>query len=122
MTIAEHLTKDERSALVYAESCAVDRGGLLEAKRMNGADHVALCKFQQAGLLTWGRIPSCCLPAPSHFSSSPTHWVRLTEEGWVLAGELRRLRSHQLGPYSTAVFAVVDEDADKKQQVEKLKP
>lgn len=104
------MTKDEKSIILYAETCIVDKGSLMEGARMNAADHEALKRFQAAGILTYGRILSCC-PTPSHFSSQPTHWVRFTDEAWTLATALRRQRATQLGPYSTAVFAAVDERA-----------
>lgn len=106
----DDLNRDQRSILLYAESVTVDNGGLLEGQRMNADDHENLDAFQRRGFLTWGRIPYCALEArPSHFTSRPTHWVRLTEEGWALAVACRRKRAEQVGPYAELVWTAVAE-------------
>lgn len=96
------LTKDERSILCYAETCAVDNGGLMEARRMNTDDLLTLKRFVKAGLIHHARIKAALLgKGPSiHY----THWVELTDAGWKLAAECRRLRGDQRGPYARAVF------------------
>lgn len=101
------LTRDERSVLLYAESCMVDQGGLLEGARMNASDFEALNKFQAEGLLIWGRIPGAMLGKHGFSKSSPTHWVRFATEAWALAAELRQRRSLQVGPYARSVFEAV---------------
>lgn len=85
------LTKAQRSMLVYAESCLVDQGGLLQAIRMNDDDYAALKHFADQGLLQYGRIPFKALETLAHPSAGPlTHWVTFTDEGWALAHQLRR--------------------------------
>lgn len=86
------LTRDERNALLYAETCVVDYGGLLEGIRMNEDDHRALDEFQAEGLLTWGRIPGTLLTS---FSRQVTHWVTFTDGAWTLANRLRRARAEK---------------------------
>jgi hypothetical protein len=91
MTITpETVTRDQRSALLYVESCAVEYGGLLEGIRMNEADHKALTELSDAGFLTYGRIPGKMLGT---FQRGVTHWCDLTETGWALAQQLRRARA-----------------------------
>lgn len=108
------MSKDERSCLLYVESCCVDKGGLLEGERMNAADHEALSKFRELGLVESGRIPFRLIAErPPHLRSKPTHWARLSPEGWRLAHSFRTLRAEQLGPYSTAIFADVGALADE---------
>ena len=84
------MTRDQRSILLYAESCAVEHGGLLEGIRMNKDDHAALDDLAQAGMLTWGRTPGKLLGT---FQRNVTHWCDLTEAGWALAFQLRRERA-----------------------------
>lgn len=103
---AEAMTRDERSCLVYVESCAVDCGGMLTGERMNADDHAALKRFAEDGLLTSGRIPACLLGKGPR---GLTHWAKLTDAGWSLAHQLRRARAEQVGPYATSVLAEVDE-------------
>lgn len=100
------MTKDQKSVLLYAETCAVDKGSLLEGVRMNEADHEALRVLQEMGFLKYGRIPYRLIEErPSWFQSNPTHWVKITDAGWALASACRKARSSHLGPYSDAVFA-----------------
>lgn len=83
------LTKVERSIILYAETCCVDAGGLLEGERMNADDMTALRKFADAGILTFGRIPARLLESLSGLRL-PTHWITFTDEAWQLAQALRR--------------------------------
>lgn len=99
--IPDEMTRDERSFLLYAESCCVDAGGLLVAERMNADDHAAAARFVALGLMTFGRIPSELLATSF---ASPTHYAELTEAGWQLAWQLRRERGDKRGPKATAVF------------------
>lgn len=97
------MNKDERSMLVYAETCVVDHSGLLEGKRMNRADMDALKKFKAAGLLDYGRIPAALLNS----SYGKTHWVTFNESAWTLAHQLRRVCAQQIGPTRKAVDAML---------------
>jgi hypothetical protein len=98
------LTKDERSFLLYVETCCVDGGGLLVGVRMNAEDHAAAAKFVEAGLLaSFGRIPSALL-GRSGSPQGATHYAELTDAGWLLAHTLRRERAKRRGPYATSVF------------------
>lgn len=98
-------SKDDKSMLLYAETCVVDHGGLLEGQRMNGADLKALLKFEHDGLARSGRIPAALL-GEYKGTRKPTHWIKLTPFGWAVAHELRRWRARDeaRGPYATAVF------------------
>lgn len=83
------ITREQRSALLYAESCAVDHSGLLEGLRINSTDLVALDELEAAGMVTHGRIPGKLLG--SFRVRHATHWCDLTDAGWALAHELRRM-------------------------------
>ncbi|MCM2546162.1 hypothetical protein [Burkholderia glumae] len=107
----ETLTKDERSMMLYAESCCVDYSGLLEACRMNNEDMAALRRFQEAGLLTFGRVPAKLLGQLASYGRKPTHWVTLSESGWNFAWTLRLRRSKQVSPSRKAVDEVLAERA-----------
>lgn len=100
-----HWTKDERSQLLYAESCAVDQGGLMEQQKMNLTDGYIMDRLQAAGILTWGRIPGRVLTdGPRVPGKDFTHWCELKPEGWRLASLGRQLRSYQKGPMARATF------------------
>lgn len=89
------LSRDEKSVLLYAETCLIERGGLLEGMRMNEADIQALKKFKEAGSLDFGRIPSKTIGTliHPHNGGQYTHWVTFHEPAWQAAHALRRLRS-----------------------------
>lgn len=98
----ESMTRDERSCLVYLETCAVDAGGLVEGVRMNGEDHAAIARFSAAGLLRFERIPSSLLGTGA--KDSWTHIVELLPDGWALAHRLRQGRVKR-GPFATICIA-----------------
>ena len=78
-TCADNLTKAERSLLLYAETCAVDGKGRLDARRMNDIDIAALQKFN--GVLL-------------DFTANGGGVV-LRDEGWAVVGLLRRRRAER---------------------------
>lgn len=103
---AETMTKDEKSCLLYIETCCVDRGGLLEGCRLNAADHAAIGLFKTHGLLTRaGRIPAKLL------KNSSTHYAELSDAGWELAHQLRRWRARPEArfPSQAAIFEAITE-------------
>lgn len=110
MTITiETITREQRSILVYAENCAVEHGGLLEGIRMNVDDHHALVELEAAGILAHGRVPGKLLG--SFRERQVTHWCDLTDAGWELATQLRRLRSKKANTARAKVDAVLAQRA-----------
>jgi hypothetical protein len=89
--------RDHHSALLYAETRAVDHGGRLDQRHMRTArdyptrlnngvlvightDYDCLADAQHAGLLTWDENEEV---------------VRFTEAGWAYVGKLRRERAER---------------------------
>lgn len=104
---AASLTKNQRSILVYAETCLVDKSGLLSGERMNRQDLDDLDMFQAESYLRYGRIKLDLIPPRSgadHF----THWVIFNPRAWALASELRQLRAEQRSPAAVAIFKEVE--------------
>ncbi len=87
----EDMTVDERSLLLYVETCAVNYGGLVHCQRINADDREILKRWDSEGFLYFSRITlkSLQLLQDKHY----TELVRLTEEAWTLAHEERRARS-----------------------------
>lgn len=106
----ETITRDQRSILMYAETCAVDHGGLLEGIRMNTADLSALKELAEAGILTYGRIPGKLLG--TFRVRQATHWCDLTDAGWTLAHGLRRARAAKPDTIRKIVNDVMAERAE----------
>lgn len=91
------LTHDEKSVLLYAESCLVDSRGLMKSVKMNAEDMNCLKRFKMEGLIDYGRIPFHEINHPTVFSN--THWVSFSEEAWTLVHNLRRERA-EVSPIS----------------------
>lgn len=104
------ITRDQRSILMYAETCAVDHGGLLEGIRMNSDDIAALDQLEAAGIVKYGRVPGKMLG--SFRVRQATHWCDLTEAGWALAYALRRARAAKPDANRKKVDAVFAERAE----------
>lgn len=107
------ITREQRSILMYAETCAVEHGGLLEGIRMNADDHVALTQLAVEGILNYGRIPGKLLG--TFKVRQATHWCDLTEAGWALAHQLRRARAAKPDAARQKVDAVLAERAEVAQ-------
>jgi hypothetical protein len=100
------LTRDEKSILLYAETCLVDRSGLLCGDRMNDADRAALAKFKAAGVLDYGRIPHKLVKREA---VADTHWITFNDEAWAAAHALRRERAKQVCSQRRAINAALAE-------------
>jgi len=87
MKTLEAMTKDERSLLLFLESCAVDQGGSVKSVHMNGADFEIAKRWNQEGFVKFGRIRSADL------SRGGSHWCALSDEAWILAHAERKARA-----------------------------
>jgi hypothetical protein len=107
-----NLSKDDKSVLLYAETCVVDRDGLLEGGRMNADDIDALNAYRLEGIIKFGRIPVKLIgkyPFPGY---RPTHWVTFTDRAWQIAGALRRERAEsEPGPFRQKVNDALGDEA-----------
>ena len=83
------MTKDERSLLLFLETCAVDYGGKIDARHMNKDDFRIAESWDRSGYLKFGRI--CYKDIPSSVTAK-THWVELSEDAWKDAHAERRAR------------------------------
>ena len=85
------LTKDERSLLLYVETCAVDNGGLIHSLRVNDADREILKRWDKDGFVSYSRVTFKSLQLLNDKNHS--NIVRLSDSAWKLAHEERRARS-----------------------------
>jgi hypothetical protein len=100
----EEMSKDERSLLLYIESCAVDYAGLVHSLKINEADYTLLKEWDASGFISWSRITFKSLQLLS--DKHRTTFVRLSEEAWILAHQERRnraLRMTSQSPYCDLV-------------------
>lgn len=103
----ETMSKEEKSALLYAESCLVDFSGLLESNKTNSMDIEAFKKFSSLDLVAFGRIPSELLSSDSPRKCA--HWITFNEKAWTIAHALRRRRSENVNQRRKDIDAAVSE-------------
>lgn len=84
------MSKDERSLLLYFETCAVDHTGLVHHLKMNAADRVIANRWAQTGLIEMGRV---CFGDIATVKASM--WVRLTPAMQDLAAQERKARAER---------------------------
>lgn len=80
------MDKNERSLLLFFETCVVDFTGRVDARRMNQIDEEIAQRWNKEGFLEYGRI------AFKDHNSQGSKWVEFTEETWTLAHQERRAR------------------------------
>jgi hypothetical protein len=86
----ESMTKDERSLLLYLESCAVDGWGKVVEARMNEEDFIIAHRWVEEGFIEFGMIAYDDIkPAPYPES----YWVWLPEFAAQVALAERRARA-----------------------------
>ena len=91
----EHMTREEKSLLLYLETQAVDYGGKIQSVRMNADDHTIATRWKDVGFIQFGRIAFKDIDN-STGNYPRTHWVVLSEEAWRLAHEERRVRCQRI--------------------------
>lgn len=85
MELAE-MNRDEKSLLIFLETCLVDYTGRVNAQHMNQLDQEIADRWTEEGFISFGRIAS------ADHNSQGAHWVEFTEEAWKLAHQERRAR------------------------------
>lgn len=89
------MTKEERSLLLFLETCCVDHGGRVVAIHMNDDDHDIAKRWSKETFISFARLPSWLIKKST--SSQPaTYRVFFSEEAWVAAHAERRARSKRL--------------------------
>jgi len=94
----EEMSKDEKSLLLYFETCLVDSYGRVEGQRMNNDDVKIAERFAKMDLIKFGRLS---FKAIQKLRGDPhghiyTHYVRFTDKAWELAHKFRRERSERM--------------------------
>lgn len=96
----KQLTKDQRSLLLYFETCAVDQGGLVDVRRMNAEDLALAAAWCRSGFVRFGRVRAADA-ARMTGAYQGTHWCELSETAWRLAHAERRARQGRLSQKRT---------------------
>lgn len=93
----ETMSKDERSLLLYFETCMVDNRGKVDGRRMNAADHEIVKEFVKQGLITFQRLPFKHITELKDKAQVNAHyWITFSDKAWELAHQERRNRSDRM--------------------------
>lgn len=90
------MSRNDKSLLLYLETCAVDYGGLVEARRMNAEDVVTMEQWNESGFVVSGRVSSADLRLWENHNRRPTQWCELSGQAWQAAHTERRARCQRL--------------------------
>jgi len=93
MKILDEMTKDERSLLLFLETCAVDYGGRVDAQCMNSDDFLLVKKWAEEKFIKFGRIAYDSVVV---HKGPNTAWVELSDHAWTLAHQERRNRFERI--------------------------
>lgn len=89
MMSLNEMSRDERSLLLYLETCAVDFTGRVDSRRINEDDFRIAKGWNEAGFISFGRI------VVRDHNSQGSNWVELSEDAWGLAHQERRARQER---------------------------
>jgi len=84
--VLAEMSRDERSLLIFFETCLVDYCGRVNAQRMNQMDQEIADRWTEEGFIKFGRIAS------DYHNGQGAHWVEFTGEAWKLAHAERHAR------------------------------
>lgn len=93
----EHMSREERSLLLYLETRQVDHRGAVDLRMMNEEDITRAEGWNKVGFVKFGRIASEHLRKVGKSS----HWCELSEEAWTLAHQERRNRAARMAKKRT---------------------
>lgn len=80
----------DRTLLLYLETCAVDRAGRVDARRVSAEDHEVIADWTAKGFVTFGRIKS------AHHEGHETYYVRLSDAAWRATSDYRQERADRM--------------------------
>ena len=86
MKTLKTMTKDEKSLLLFFESCAVDKWGKVNTRHINEEDYEIAEKWNKEKFIGFGRVAS------EGVNEYGSHWCLLSDEAWKLAHEERKAR------------------------------
>ena len=90
------MTRDERSLLLYLETCAVDRSGRVDGRHMNAEDFEIARRWNETGFLFFRRRRAkLSIGAASVNAAALTHVVKLGDTAWAEVSRLRRERAER---------------------------
>jgi hypothetical protein len=85
------LSREERSLLLFVETCAVDHAGAMSSKHLSSDDQKLLDRWNETGFVQSGRI---CFKDAERIKRG--QWCELSEDAWLLSRQERRERAERL--------------------------
>lgn len=93
----DEMTKDEKSLLLFLETCAVDQGGLVDIRHMNESDGEITENWHNNEFVSFGRLTMDSIKNLSHASAKQyTHWCLLSSKAFELAHQERTARADRI--------------------------
>jgi len=92
----ENLTKDEKSLLLFFETCEVDNSCIVNTLHMNDKDFEIAKKWNENGFVTFKRMPMAYIQYLFPRNINKTHYVILSEEATKMANLLRQERAKRM--------------------------
>ncbi len=105
------MERNERSLLLYLETCAVDQHGRMDARRLNADDFAILDRWKSEGFIEYGRV--CSADHRKNVAvgaGDGTLWARLSGPAWIIAHDERKARAER-GWCDARVFRTTTEFA-----------
>ena len=100
------MSKDERSLLLYLETCAVDHAGLVDIRHMNSDDIELANKWSDSGFIKFGRV------AFHDINKGYSHWCQLSVDAWSLVNAERFARAART--FSKRTWRTTDEKRESQ--------
>lgn len=82
------LSREEKSLLLYLESCMVDNRGRMDSRKINDEDEHILIHWREIGFIDFGRIHP-----DEYMLNMGGRWIELSDDAWELASIERYERS-----------------------------
>ncbi len=90
----ENMTKDEKSLLLFLETCAVDQGGLVNIRHMNNEDVSIAKEWNKMRFILFGRVSFASIERL--FDKGRTNWCRLSNEAFQIVSQERFARASRM--------------------------
>jgi hypothetical protein len=85
------MSREEKSLLLFFETCEVDYGGLVKSECMNADDFEIADRWNDAGYVRFGRVKANDIQKGVPYPRN--RWCALSESAWADAHALRRERA-----------------------------
>jgi len=87
----ETLNKDERTLLLFFETCLVDHNGKVATRHMNDIDREIAKKWTEEGFISFKRLPLA--EVEDKVTYALTYKVRFSEQAFEITHTLRKERA-----------------------------